>query len=204
MMYNSSKSKIRGWKRRLKHIDSWFEDNKEPNFEAFNYYQEDYVKIRIDPWNRLCERNPPVWYSRIILSKLIKIYNHWDEEYKKLETPYDLQLWLNDPNFIRSEVVCAKVDKPSDQRNNYFRKSNKQIDFPLGKWNSRENNLKVFKFELFKDENFSFEKMESLNQEDIAELLAEGYEKDTITIDGKSENRYSQEVGNFWVGRKIN
>lgn len=196
------KSKIRGWKRRLYHIENWYKNNTYPDFEAFEKYYEDYVKIRIDPWNRVCERNPPHWYSKAILARLIDIYDRWEIEYEKQNKLFDLQIWINDPNFIRSQIVCAKVDKEGIKRNNYFRKANEQTIFPKSKWNSKVYDLDKFVFEEYMDEDFAFENIENLEPDDIKELIEEGYQKDEITIDGKPETRYSKRVGSVWIGRK--
>src|SRR5690606_27292073 len=63
-MRDVNKKKIRGWKRRIKEIDRWFEIYKMPDLDRFKTREEAYVKIRISPWNLVCERVPPNWYFR--------------------------------------------------------------------------------------------------------------------------------------------
>lgn len=145
-----NKKKIRGWKRRKKQIDNWFNSSKAPNLDKFYSKGEDYVTVRIDPWNRLCERIPPNWYFRLILQKLVIIHNQWKAFYENQTTPYDLQLWLNFPNTIRSEVVCAKVNLVGEKREDSYRRSNTK------KWLPQEfvaNNdfLNRFSWEVFDD-----------------------------------------------------
>ncbi|MEQ8475440.1 hypothetical protein [Fulvivirga sp.] len=202
MSIDSNKKKIRGWKKQVRKIDQWFELVKKPDFDHFESRLEDYVKIRIDPWNRLSERTPPMWYSKLILKRLIDIYDLWDKEFQKLNKPYDLQLWINEPNFIKSQVVCAQVDKDGDQRNNYYRIVEHQADFPTNKWQSELFDLNQFTFQLYKDENLSFKNLEDLEEDEIADLIKEGYEAEETIIGGQTDIMYSKKVGNVWVGRK--
>jgi hypothetical protein len=200
-MIFSDRKKIRGWKRRIRHIDDWFENNKVANLESFETRGEDYIKIRIDPWNRLCKQVPPAWYFRLIIKKLIAIHDDWKLTYDALNKPFDLQIWLYDPNNIMSEVVCASVDKKGEKRENYFRKSKDSLTFPSQKWSCYLYDLSRFTWELYDDEDFRFKNIEKLEEEDIRELMSKKYKAETTTINGQDEIMYSKKVDHVWIGR---
>lgn len=200
-MTNSNRKKIRGWKRRIQHIDKWFEKSKKYDLELFKSHGEDYTKIRIYPWNLLCERIPPNWYFRLIIGKLIAIYEIWKDKYERQKCPYDLQIWLNDPNTIRSQIVCAQVEKNGERRGNYYRKSKDHKEFPFTKWRSETYDLTKFEWELFDDEDLHYKNIEGLDNHEIDELLKEGFLVETVEIDKQEEIMYSRKVGHVWVGR---
>lgn len=197
---NTNKKKIRGWKRKVKEIDRWFEANKMPDLSHFESKGEEYVKIRIDPWNRLCERVPPDWYFRLVIQKLVLIHNLWEETFESQKIPYDLQIWLNYPNTIRSEVVCARVDDIGGVRDNYYRRSSKNGPLPLT-WADSVPDLQKFSWQQHDDEDFWFKEIHSLDQGEINKLLASGFVEEKILLQGREEIRYSRKVGNVWIGR---
>jgi hypothetical protein len=199
-MIDSNKKKIRGWKRRIKHIDVWFEKNKNPNINHSKNRGEDYIKIRIDPWNRLYERIIPDWYFRLIISKIILIHDSWRRQYESLDIYFDLQIWLNNPNNIRSEIVCAKVDTPGGKRN-YYRKSADIKNFPCAKWADDAYDLGKFDWELFDDEYLRFKEAEGLSDDEVAELLNSGFKAERTKILNQDDTMYSKKVGDVWVGR---
>jgi hypothetical protein len=160
------------------------------------------VKIRIDPWNRLCERVPPSWYFRVIIERLLEIHDYWKEAYNKLNKLFDLQIWLNDPNTIRSQVVCASVDAPGEQRNNYYRISKDKTEFPHTKWNAEKYDLLRFEWTLFDDEDIRFKNAEGLGDEEIEELLRMGFKEEQTVLTGGPETMYVRKVGHVWVGRE--
>ncbi|SEI69239.1 hypothetical protein SAMN05216327_103278 [Dyadobacter sp. SG02] len=199
-MTTVNNKKIRGWKRRIKEIDRWFEANKMPDLSHFEARGEEFVKIRIDPWTRVCDRVPPDWYFRLVIQKLVLIYNLWEEIFERQEIPYDLQIWLNYPNTIRSEVVCASVDNIGGFRDNYYRKSTKNERLPLT-WADSVPELQKFTWRQHDDEDFWFKEIHYLDQEEINELLEAGFVEEEILLEGRKEIRYSRKVGNVWIGR---
>ena len=197
---NTNKKKIRGWKRKVKEIDRWFEANKMPDLRHFEAKGEEYIKIRIDPWTRVCERVPPDWYFRLVIHKLVLIHNLWEEIFKGQKIPYDLQIWLNYPNTIRSEVVCAKVDSFGGVRDNYYRKSSKNKPLPLS-WADSIPELQLFTWQVHDDEDFCFKQIEELDEDEIHELLKAGFIEEKVVLESRDETMYSRKVGNVWIGR---
>jgi len=54
----SNKKKIRGWKRRIKSIETWKQRHIHLDIAQLEQYHRDYVKLWISPWYRLTKRNP--------------------------------------------------------------------------------------------------------------------------------------------------
>lgn len=89
----------------------------------------DYVKLWIAPFYRLTRRNPPMWYSRLLLEALIEVYQSWYQQMKRLNEPFYLKIWLYNPNFINSQIVVAFRDC-LDYYDNTFDKSNDKNHTP--------------------------------------------------------------------------
>lgn len=79
----SNKKKIRGWKRRIKQIEQWKQRHIALDMERLVRHNRDYVKIWIDPFYRLTRRNPPIWYSRLILGAMIEIHQSWLQQMQR-------------------------------------------------------------------------------------------------------------------------
>ncbi len=104
--------KIRGHKRKWKQIDLWKKSNLDIDFEYLNVYQKDYVKINVHPWSSLSliKSSHPQPYGKTklkILQSLLEIYDRWQIQLDKLGKPYYLKIWLYEPHFSNSQVVCA-------------------------------------------------------------------------------------------------
>ena len=75
-----------------------------------------YTKIRVSPWSRLSLINsefaePKSKTRHELLKGLEKIYCAWRSELEKLGEPYYLKIWVFEPRFSESQVVCAIGDK---------------------------------------------------------------------------------------------
>ena len=200
-MLTKNKKKIRGWKRRIKELDRWFEHYRSVDLEIFLTRGEVYMKIQIDPWNRLAERSIPPWYFKHILSRLLQVHDAWKVAFEKSGVAYDLQVWLNDPKTHRSQLVCARVDRAGETLRNYYRKSKEQKDFPYEKWESTQYNLSDFDWELYDDEIFLFKDLDELTEDDIKEISKNGFREDKIVLHGQEEIQYSKKAGDVWIGR---
>jgi hypothetical protein len=200
-MQNFKNKKIRGWNRRIKHIQVWYNSNKEFNFNHFNQYREDYVKIQIHPWNRLGYLIPPNWYFKLIIEKLISIHALWMANQELKKANFDLQIWLFDKVSVRSQIVCALVDQKAQLRDNYFNKSNDKKIFPINRWQSKNYDLSNFNWQLYDDEDFWFKNLSSLSNQEVQELENNGFVAEEIEINGEPEIRYSKKVGHVWIGR---
>jgi len=192
------RKKIRGWKRRIKHINAWGEYIKQPYLKSFNNPGDyTYERSIISPFYRLVKRQPPLWFYKLIITKLANAYLDWKKIFNELGIPYDLQIWLYDPKFIQSEIIGYVVENKSD-RARYRWSEEEQKPFPYHKFSTDDTLLKKFDWLLFNDELVTFEselEYEDFNAED---MLAEGYVKKESDKHGYY---YAKRIGDRWVGR---
>ncbi|UJP64743.1 hypothetical protein [Mongoliitalea daihaiensis] len=121
------KKKIRGHKRRWKEIESWRLDNLDLNLTDYLLNERDryYAKIRVHPWSGLSLTNsmtpePTRKTKQKILKGLLDIYEAWKSQLDKLGQPYYLKIWLFEPRFSQSQVVCAIGDNVDFYENTFF------------------------------------------------------------------------------------
>lgn len=107
--------KLRGQSRRWKEIAEWTDQNKELDIDRLRAYHRDYVKMWVSPWHDISLLSStfpePSGRSRqLMLEGLVTIYNSWKNTLEKLNEPYYLKIWLYNPRFGRSQVVCTVGD----------------------------------------------------------------------------------------------
>lgn len=107
--------KIRGHKRLRKQIHQWIHHGLFINLDDLKKHKYYYHKIWIGPWRRLLLNSrfkEPKKQTRTELIKgLEQIYNAWDKELMKLNEPYYLKIWIFEPTFSQSQIVCAIGEK---------------------------------------------------------------------------------------------
>jgi len=106
------KKKIRGHNRRQKQIEQWRSENLLLDLNDLEERERDYVKIRIEPWCNISVTNsiipsPSRKTKRLILNGLLDIYEAWKTVLDKSGQRYYLKIWLFEPHFTKSQVVCA-------------------------------------------------------------------------------------------------
>src|SRR5690606_9522052 len=117
--------KIRGHNRRQKQIKNWVEETKHLNIDELFEWRREYAEILIHPWSSgssLIDSIFPEPYGKtksIMLKGLLEIYESWKIELEKLNKPYYLKIWLCEPRFSRSQIVCA-IDDKIDYYENLF------------------------------------------------------------------------------------
>lgn len=80
--------------------------------ERLAAFQRDYAKISVNPWSgfSLGGSQPPQptgqTRARMLLG-LMEIHDAWKRQLDTLGEPYYLRIWLYEPRFVRSQVVCA-------------------------------------------------------------------------------------------------
>ena len=139
--------KIRGHKRRYNDIDHWVETHKNLNLDNLKEYQIDYAKIRVHPWSGISltsSRKPePTRQTKSkILSGLIAINDSWKNELNKLGENYYLKIWLFEPRFASSQVVCA-LGNYLDFYENTFYKTDKFKKLNLANYGQLKVKLKI-------------------------------------------------------------
>ena len=196
---NSQKKKIRGWKRRIRQIDQWGERIKIPYLKYFikENGSHTYDRCIIYPFYTLDKRHPPLWFYKLIISKFITAYFEWEKAFSKLGLPYDLQLWLYDPAYIRSLITCYKMNEEGE-RKQFVWESTIEKPFPHHKLASPLYNLGQFEWILADDANVVFEDDLDIEETTVEELTADGFER---KVQGENEVYYTQRVGDIWIGR---
>ncbi|MFV1884324.1 MAG: hypothetical protein ACMZ7B_07550 [Balneola sp.] len=104
--------KIRGHKRIWKRIDEWRDTNLKLDIENLLLQHRDYTKIRIHPFSSISVLNsyfpePKGKTKKKILAALLDIYDSWKSSLDSLNEPYYLKIWLYEPEFSSSQVVCS-------------------------------------------------------------------------------------------------
>ncbi len=127
--------KIRGHNRRQKQIESWRQENLEINIDLLEKYNREFVKIFVHPW---CDisiinsafPNPTGKTKKLILKGLLDIYENRKKELDKLGQPFYLKIWLFEPRFSNSQVVCAIKDRIDFYENNFFKPNQEKLFKP--------------------------------------------------------------------------
>ena len=121
------KKKIRGHKKIWKDIENWRLDNLDLNLTDYLLNERDryYAKIRVRPWSGITLTNseipqPKRMTKRKILNGLLDIYDDWKKQLDQLGQPYYLKIWLFEPRFSESQVVCAVGDNIDYYENTFF------------------------------------------------------------------------------------
>ncbi|WP_295772352.1 hypothetical protein [uncultured Mucilaginibacter sp.] len=198
--YHSQKKKVRGWKRRVHHLDRWGELIKEPHTKYFltERGRHTYERYTVSPFYNLVKRHPPLWFYKLIIAKLVTAYSEWQKTFDKLNVPYDLQLWLYDPSYIRSEIICHKMQQHGE-RKRFSWESDLSKPFPYEKLGSKHYNLQDFEWILADDEHIHFEDDFEDANFTAEDLLADGYIRKQQS-DGLIY--YAKRYGDIWIGRR--
>lgn len=131
------KKKIQGHRRRWKHVERWRNDNLDFDLNNYllNFRSLCNSKIRVHPWSGLTITNSEIPQPRgrtkqKMLTALINIYENWKEKLDKLNQPYYLKIWLFEPRFSQSQVVCAIGDEIDFYKHTFFEpEKSKAISF---------------------------------------------------------------------------
>jgi hypothetical protein len=207
--------KVRGHKRIWREIEQWRKNNLELDPENLKQQHRDYTKIWIHPIRTVSTLNsrypePKGKTRRLILSGLIDIYDSWKASLDSLSEPYYLKIWLFEPNFSDSQVVCA-IRSALDFYDSTFYKPDNISDEKLG--NMRSSLPEGFHWDLRLDEYHMSSKEigepeDYYSQEDYeAELqwfnkqLRKPHRTTTETdSEGKKVEYYSFKKGFVWLG----
>jgi len=196
---SANRKKIRGWKRRIKKINSWGEHIKRPELKYFNKPGDyAYERCFLSPFYVLEKRQPPLWFYKLILAKFIYAYFEWEKAFEKLNVPYDLQLWIYDPNYMWSELLCRRVENAGERRG-YSWESELHKEFPYAKFSQNNDILKKFEWLLADEQSVVLESELEDDQITPDELINDGYIKKTHVQHGIY---YAKRLGDVWVGHK--
>lgn len=207
------KKKIRGHRKRQKQIELWKDKNILFNLTDYflngrrNYY---YAKI---PWNYSSITNsnipePKGKTKQLLFAALLDIYDAWKVQLERLGEPYYLKIWLYEPRFSQSEVVCATGGRIEYYQNMFYGpEKGKYINGP-GHKNAEQLNWECYIDEDHYDLNFIGNPEDYASLRDYKEseqwfsrLLKKPHR---ITHYENPDNSilklYSFKRGNVWVG----
>lgn len=197
-LHNSNKKKIRGWKRRLKYIDRWGESITTPSLAIFHKTGYDYERCYLPSFYKLIRRQPPLWVYKIIIGKFITAFNQWEKIFKPQNTPFDLMLWLYDPAYIQSEIICYKIEDTCEPKRFYW-ESQRSKPFPSQKFSSPLYDLEQFEWILGDDSDIIFQSEIEDDDCDVSEYLKNGYTKNVHPQHGIY---YEKRNGDIWIVRR--
>ena len=105
--YPKNRGKVRGWPRRLRHVEALRQRYALPEDRMLDGWGYDTVQLHLAPWGNLVPRNPPVWLRRRILAVLLDLQRDWHAHLTARGEPFDLMLWVCHPRFWRTQLVAA-------------------------------------------------------------------------------------------------
>ena len=153
------KKKIRGHKRRWKDVENWRLDSLDINLTDYLMNESDrfYSKIWVHPWSGLSFTNsvtpePKGKTKQKMLSGLLDIYEDWKNQLDKLGQPYYLKVWLFEPRFSKSQVVCAIGENMDFYKNTFF-KPEKTCKLNTDNYGQLKNRLENFTWDYRYDED---------------------------------------------------
>ena len=156
--------KIRGQKKIHRQIEKWKFNSLSYNLSPYleNESHRDYTKIYVSPFCDISITNsvipePKGKTKKLILSSLIEIYSHWEELLKKTGKPYYLKIWLFEPRFSKSQVVCA-IGDDIDYYKNTFTPSDKNILLKSDRYGKEiQSKMKSVDWKPFLDEDVLYD-----------------------------------------------
>lgn len=205
--------KIRGHRRIWNKVENWRKANLKLDLEYLKQNERDHAKIWVHPFSGITLTNsqnpePKAETKKRILNGLIDIYESWKNQLEELNEPYYLKIWLYEPRFSKSQVVCA-FGNSIDFYNTSFNSPENPKEFKTESYGNIKNRLENFKWENHLDQEFLFS-IDLGNPEDYEnekdyweeqkwfnDRLKKKYIKETLN--DKTES-YSFEIGEVWIG----
>ncbi|PJJ83637.1 hypothetical protein [Mucilaginibacter auburnensis] len=111
---------------------------------------------------------------------------------------YDLHLWLYDPDYIRSEIICYKTDSPGET----IRPDSEIVaikPFPYNKFGDINYNLHQFDWSIAEDKVVCYDYEFEYADFTVDDLLKDGYE---LQLNQEGAKMYVKHFGDIWIGRK--
>jgi hypothetical protein len=149
--------KIRGHKRRRKDIEQWRLENLDLRLDLIEKYNYANIDIIVHPWCDISIINsafpePKGKTKQLMLNGLIDIYHSWKKQMDKSGQTYYLKIWLYEPRFAKSQVVCAVGDR-IDYYENLFIKSDKKKQLMTVNYCNLKSKLDVLNWQYRLDED---------------------------------------------------
>ncbi|GLB47794.1 hypothetical protein [Neptunitalea lumnitzerae] len=150
--------KIRGHRKKWKRIDDWVESNKDLDINYLKTVQRSYCKIWVAPWYSIPITNSAVPQPNGVtkakmLEGLLTIHDSWKQTLNELGQPYYLKIWLYEPRFFLSQVVCSIGDMQHFYNQTFYKPTINKA-FPLVNYGKLADTLANFDWEHCWDEDF--------------------------------------------------
>lgn len=205
--------KIRGHKRIWKDIEKWKNANLKLDLEHLKQNERDYAKIGVHPFSAISLTNsqipePKTKTKKRILNGLLDIYESWKNQLDQLNEPYYLKIWLFEPRFSKSQVVCA-IGNSIDFYKNTFNIPENTRKFKNDFNGIIKSRIESFNWEHKLDEDYMFstdignpEDYENIKEylEDKKWFDARLKKKHTKKTLNDGTQSYAFELGNVWIG----
>lgn len=194
-MYQPARSKIRGWKRRLRQIGAWEEREAFPSVEALQVRGYAYCRFIVPPWYQIGRRQMPLWFFREVLKGFARLHGRWQAHLAEKGLEAALQLWVFEPNRSQTELYAAlrSPDTPLP-----FRPDPDNTPFPHHFYQLPE--LTDYQWPACLEDRHMDEQDLALEGLTEAELLATGWKMVTSPA---GDRHYYKPVGWVWVGEKM-
>lgn len=193
----TNRKKVRGWKRRIRQLERFRLAHRALDVEALRAAERQYVKIWLDPWNRLVPRNPPCWYRRRILAAFIDIHASWRQALEAAGEPYSLELWLFHPDFHKTQVVAA-TGSLLRFYDNAFERAEDRPPRPPALYDDPAYDLDRFQWRPGTEVYVKLKSIDVVEPGDEAWLLREADRVQTSKYTG--DTMYIFEMGSVWQG----
>ncbi|WP_283637399.1 hypothetical protein [Aquaticitalea lipolytica] len=185
------------------------------DLDNLKHNERDYTKIWVHPYSGISLTNskipePKTETRKRILNGLLDIYESWKNQLELLNEPYYLKIWLFEPRFSKSQVVCA-IGNSIDFYQRIFNIPENVEEFKNNFGGITKNRIDSFNWECRLDEDFLFSS-DIENPEDYKsekEYLEDKKwfnnrlkkKHNTKTLKDGTET-YAFEIGKVWIGEK--
>lgn len=95
--------KVRGWKRRVRQLQNWTDENSTFNLSFLQENSVDYLKL----FNYLDIEKIPYWYKDNVSQALIDTFKAWKSKADLELDHYDLRLIINETDIFESEIIIT-------------------------------------------------------------------------------------------------
>jgi hypothetical protein len=212
--------KLRGHNRIRKQISRWAARNCNADLQEYLRFIRDrsYVKIAIHPYNglhmnRAQIKQPHGANRQLMLAGLIAVYDSWKKQLDAMNQPYYLQIWLYEPHFVQSQVVCATGESlhfyadtfptaDSGRRFMYEQYGKLAEQLRAFQWQQKVHEHILFDNEIGEPEDYA-SKTEYLSMKSSFEAMLKKPHRTTSLSEGlAAREAYGFTCGRVWVGNK--